>query len=131
MLAWIEIKDFWVGLPCFYNELIRGEPFEGFKSLGKVISIYKSFKVGFELGMSLIIIALYSGFLEGSIHTLNLAICPGMVNLRKAMGDVMFMAHTVKNVPPGMTIHGSVCKLNTVVGEDGMDLIRHNLDKVS
>lgn len=81
--------------------------------------------------MGVIIIPLHGGFFECAIHTLDLPVCAGMVHFCEAVFNLMFMAPPVKDMHPGVLIHGSVRKLNSVICEDGVDFVRDFLDKIA
>ena len=130
-MGWIDDKLFRLILPSFNDEFVRCKTFESFKSFGKIVCIHKSRKMAFELLMSVIIIALYGGFFESTIHALDLPIRPGMVHFCKAVLDLMFMAHSIKDMHPGILIHLSVRKLNAVIREDGVDFVGYHFDKVA
>ena len=71
------------------------------------------------------------GFLDGSVHAFDLAVRPGVVDLREPVLGAIFTADTVKNVLTSMTIFLAVCELDAVVGQDSVDVVRDGLDEVA
>lgn len=70
-------------------------------------------------------------FFDGPIHSLNLAISPGMLNLGEAMSNAMFSADAAKNVIASVPIAGTVRKLDTVIGQYRMEGVWHYLDQIA
>lgn len=69
-----------------------------------------------------------SGVFHGTIHALDLAICPGMVGLDEAMFNAMCPADPVKRMSTkhhGCTVAvlGEIGELHAVVGEGCMDMV--------
>ena len=86
--------------------------------------------MGFELGMFVVMEALDRRFLDGAVHPLDLTVCPRMLHLRQTMLDAIFpashvehMGHVSRCRPVGVS--GWKRELNAVVGENGMDFVRH------
>ena len=81
--------------------------------------------------MVLVMIAVDGSLLEGSVHALDLAIGPGMIELGKSVFDDMLMTHTIKDVFEGRGIFFAVSKLDAVVSKDGVDVIRHSGNEIA
>lgn len=75
--------------------------------------------------------ALDGSFLDGSIHALNLPVGPGMLHLGQAMLNGVLGAGSIKDVIIGVSITGSVGKLDAVIGQYRMNRVRHGADEVS
>lgn len=69
-------------------------------------------------------IALYSGFLYGSVQALNLAVGPGMCGLGKVVFDTVLLANTAKNVLTVLGLTRHVTKRHIVVSQYIMNGIR-------
>ena len=69
-----------------------------------------------KLLVSLVMIAVNGGILEGSVHALDLTIGPGMVGFCEAMFDVVRLTNTVKERYKGIFMVVGVGELNAVVG---------------
>jgi hypothetical protein len=54
--------------------------------------------------MVIIMKAFDGGFLDRAIHSLNLAVRPGMSHLREAVFDPVLAANAVEDVPEGVRI---------------------------
>lgn len=78
-----------------------------------------------------IVIAIHGGFFQSAIHLFDLAVCPRMVDLGKAVFDLMLMAHVIKDVKECPPIIFAVGELDAVIGEDGMDAVRHDCDEIA
>jgi hypothetical protein len=117
-MVWINSKPLRLILPRFYDEFIRSESFKIFKSLGKVVSLHKISKMPFGLIMGVIIIPLHGGFFECAVHTLDLPICPGMIDFCETVLNRILMAYTIKNMNKCVLIHFPIGELNAVIGED-------------
>ena len=75
----------------------------------------------------LIIVAVHSGFLDRTVHTLNLAISPGMSRLGETVFNTVFLANTIKNMMTSFRLMGHIAKLNTIVGQ----YLMYSVGKVS
>lgn len=72
-------------------------------------------------------------FLDGTVHPFNLTVGPGMIGLCQPMFDPIRLADHVKAHWPGVdgiAVARLLCKLNTIVGQDRMDLVGHSFQKV-
>src|SRR6516164_2244687 len=90
--------------------------------------------VRLELGVLAIMVALNGGFLEGSVHPLDLAVGPGMVGLGQPVLDVICITKHVEHVdaPPSRgpePVRRQVCELDAIVGEHGVDLVGDSFDQ--
>jgi hypothetical protein len=77
--------------------------------------------------------ALHGYFLDSAVHSLGLAICPRLVGLGEPMLDPVRFADQGEAHWPGIDgvpVSGLLCEFNTVIGENGMDLIGHGLEQV-
>ena len=74
------------------------------------------------------------GFFKGPVHPFDLTVSPGMVWLGEPVLDSVLLAQQVEHVgpPPGRRprpVFWQVAELNTVVGEQGVDLVGDGLDQ--
>lgn len=78
--------------------------------------------------MAVVVVTLHGGFLDGSVHALDLAVGPGVIGF----GQTMFDSTAKTDAVEGMTteasrwssaVPGQVGELNTVVGQHGVDAI--------
>ena len=87
-----------------------------------------------ELIVAVVVEALDGGIFDGAVHALHLSVRPRMVDLGEPVLDAVLVASHVEHVG-----HVSRCRpvgvarrkaeLDAVVGEHGVDLIRHRLDQ--
>ena len=84
-----------------------------------------------QLIVAVVVKALDGCFLDSAVHSLDLAVGPRVVGLGEPMLDpVGFADHVEAHWPgiDGVPVSGLLCELNTVIGENGMDLIGHGLE---
>ncbi len=89
LLERIEDESFWLGSPGFADEFVGCETFEGLESSAEVIGIDEVAEMSPELRMSVVVIAVNCGFLDGSVHPLDLSVGPRMVWLGQPMFDAI------------------------------------------
>ena len=68
--------------PLFADELVRCAPLEGLQPSAEVVGGTEVIKVLSELGVIVVMITLNRSSLDRPVHSLDLAICPGMHRLR-------------------------------------------------
>ena len=86
--------------------------------------------MGFQLIVGLIVVALDRRLLDGSVHALDLAIGPRVADLGESVLNALSPANTVKGDFPigfGAFAFG---ELYAVVGQQGVDGVRHSADQV-
>ena len=84
--------------------------------------------------MIIVVVATDGGFLDGSIHSLDLYIGPRMIDLGEAMLDPMFPAAHIEHVGnvPGSRTLGVARRepeLDAVVGQNCVDLVGHGCNE--
>ena len=89
-------EDFRLCLPFLPDELCWSEALEGFESSGVVVGVDEQIKVSAQLVVVLIEIAFDGGFLDRSVHALDLAIRPRMVGFGQAVFDLVGVADHVE-----------------------------------
>ncbi len=65
--------------------------------------------------MILVVKAFDGRLLERAVHAFDLAVRPGMLDLREPVFDAIFVADTVEEVDEGITIPLLVGELNAVI----------------
>lgn len=116
------------------DELIGGQPGQGFEPFGEVVGIEERGQVLPELGMVVVMISAHGSFLDGAVHAFDLAVGPRMVGLGEAVLDAVAPTGSVERMSPQpggnpLTVLGQIGKLDAVVGEHRMDAIRNGLDQ--
>ena len=104
-----------LGCPLFANEFIRGQALKRLEPSPEVVRVDE---VGQELPELLVIVvmeALDGSFFDGPIHSLNLSVCPRMLNLGEAMFNAMLNADASKNVITSVPVASTVRELAAVV----------------
>ena len=116
------------------DELVWCESFECLEPAGEVVGIDEVAQVGAQLVVVVVMIAFDGGVLNGSVHSLDLTISPGMVWLGQPMFDAVLAANLVEAVHPiarrpAVAVARQVCELDPVVGENRMQAIGRRGDQ--
>ncbi len=74
--------------------------------------------------MRFIIIAFDGRFFDRSIHSLDLSVCPRVINFRQPMFDSILATDAVEQVHKRPFIFLTIGELNAVVGQNRMNVIR-------
>ncbi len=89
------------------------------------------------MGSELIVAVVMEPFdrrvLDGAVHPFDLAVGPWMVGLGQPVLDAVGLADHVEAHWPGVdavSVPGLLCELDSVVGQDGVDLIGHRFEHV-
>ncbi len=127
----VESKPLRVFLPGSADELVGSKALECLEALGEVVSHQEGPDVFLEVLMGLVIELLDGGFFQGAVHAFDLAVGPGMVDPGEAVLDAVGHADAVEDVLEGVAVPLVVAELDAVVGEDGMDLVRHSCNQVA
>ena len=70
----IEGEPFRLARPALADELVWSEAFEGLQAPPEVVGADEVIEVTFKLLMTVVMVALDGGFLDGAVHSLDLAI---------------------------------------------------------
>ena len=103
------------------------EVFECFEPSCKIVSCDKVFEMDAQLFMIIVVIPLECGVLDCLVHSLDLTICPWIVGFGQPMLNPVRVTDHVKTHRPRMccvSVSGLLGKLDAIVGEDGVDVIR-------
>jgi hypothetical protein len=130
-MAWIDGKTLRLFLPALTDVFIGGQALEGFESLGRVLSQLEGVEMVLQVLVGLVRVFLHGGLFEGAIHPFTLAVRPRMVTLGQAVLDAVLTADTREDMTEGVLIVASVGKLDAVVGQHGVDLVRLGGDQVA
>jgi hypothetical protein len=130
----IESKSIWFFLPAFADEFVGRKTAESLESFGEVVGSDEVAEVNAQLVMAVVVVALNSGFFDGAVHTLDLAVSPGMVRFGEPMVDAVPKTDPVKRMAAKagrwpLAILRQIGELDAVVGEHGVDAIRDSRDQ--
>jgi hypothetical protein len=75
----IESKSIWFFLPAFADEFVGRKAAESLESFGEVVGSDEVAEMNAQLLMAVVVVALNSGFFDGAVHTLDLAVSQGSV----------------------------------------------------
>ena len=123
-------KALWFFLPALTDVLIGGQAFQGLEALGEVIGHQESLQVFLQVLMGLVVILFHCGVFECAVHAFYLAICPGMVGFGQPMVEALLLADALKEMLKGVLIALAVGKLEAMIGQHGVDLVRYGGDQV-
>lgn len=136
MLERIEIESLWLGGPAFADVFVRREALQGFQPPSVVVGGDEVGKVCLELIVSVVMIALDSRFLDRSVHALDLAIGPRMLDLGQPMFDAIFPAAHIEHMDRvscrrAVRVARREGELDPIVGENRVDLVGDRRDQSS
>ena len=127
-------EAFGLGSPCFADEFVGCEAAETLEAAGEVVGGDEVLEVSPELVVAIVVETFDGCVLDGAVHPLDLPIGPGMVDAGEAVLDAMLLAshgehvgHVPGRGPVGVTWREA--KLDAVVGEHGVDPVRHGGDE--
>ena len=98
MLERVKFESFWLRSPAFGDVFVRCEALEGLQPPSVVVGIDEVGKVGLELLVSIIMIALDSRFLDRAVHAFDLSIGPWMIGLCQPVLDGILEAGAFKHM---------------------------------
>ncbi len=88
----VEGKFIWGFRPELTEVFIGREPFEGLESSGEVVGSEEVGQVRFELVMGVVEVSLDRSVFDGSVHSLDLPVGPGVVGLGEPVLDAQKVA---------------------------------------
>ena len=131
--------------PLLADELVGREPLQRLEPTSEVVSGDEVTKMPLKLGMIVVVVTLHGGFLDGSVHPLDLSIRPRMHRLGQSMFDVEIGASRVEGVATEENtlgphrldvrgrpaISGGVGEVRAVVRQNGVDFVRNGFNEVT
>jgi hypothetical protein len=98
LLERIEFESFWLRSPALADVFVRRKAFERLQPSREIVCFDEVVEMLSKLLVAFIIEALDGGFLDGSIHSLNLTIGPGMFRFDQPMIDIVLRAGEFESV---------------------------------
>ena len=89
-----------LGSPCFADEFIGCEAFEGFESAAEVVGRDEVGEMAAKLVVAFVVEAPNGGVLDGAVHSLDLSVGPWMLGLGRTVLDVVPGAGEFEGVGP-------------------------------
>lgn len=126
----VQDESVWFRCPDFADAFVWGEAAEGLQSAGEVVG---GLNVGAALIVAVVMEALDGRVLDYAVHSLDLAICPRMVQPGQPVLNPVGFADHVEAYRPGVDgvpIPRLFGKLDAIIGENSMDLIRRSLEHI-
>ncbi len=141
----VEDESFWLCLPNFADEFVGREAFEGLEAFGEVRGLDEIGEVAAELIVGVVVEAPDGCVLDGAVHSLDLAVGPGMPWLGQSVINVGEGAGVFKRVrSERLTLHDHLAdfgggpdftlrigEVDAVVGQNGVDFVGHRLDQAA
>lgn len=133
-MDWIEDESVWLFCPDFADVFMRGETVEGLQAASEIISGDEVGEVGSQLLMGLIVIALHRGLLDGSVHSLDLAVRPRMIGFGQTVFDAVGSTDLVEAVnaitcSPAIAIARQIGELDAVIREHDVNPVWYGRDQ--
>jgi hypothetical protein len=94
--------------------------------LCEVIGCDEGQDMGLKAFQAIVVEDLHRGYLDGSVHSLSLAICPGVIGLSEPMLDAVFDAHSIEDVRAKEAAAGSFAVLGQI-GEGHAVVCEHDV----
>ena len=134
LLDRVEDESFGLDCPAFADEFVGREAPERLQSSPEIVGIDEVREMPLQLGMIVIMVSFDGRVLDGPVHAFDLPICPRMFDLRASMLDAVLEATHAEHVHGeagcrSIGISGWQAKLDTVVGQDRVNLVRHRFDE--
>ena len=129
-MDWFWFESFGLGCPAFANIFVWREAFESLEATSVVVGIYEVSKVCTKLVMTVIMIARNGGLFDGSVHSLDLPVGPGVLNLGCPVLGAIFVACAAKYMQARDVVLFAVGELDAIVGENGVNCVRNSLDEI-
>jgi hypothetical protein len=145
LLERIENESLWLRSPAFADVFEGREALQSLEPASEVIGCNEIREMLSKLLMALVVEALDCGFLDGSVHSLDLSVGPGVLWFGQPMIDIVFGTGEFENVSTeerascdGLFDHANsqataawYREVDTVIGENSMDLVGHGRDKMA
>ena len=129
-MDWIEGEPLRFDCPLFADELVGRQTFECLQPSPEIVGSDEVSEVISQLIVVVVMEAFDSGVLDCPVHPLDLAIRPGVFDLREPVLDLMLAANAVEDVLEGVKVAFVIGELDAVVRQDGVDLVGEGLDHV-
>src|SRR5579864_6102487 len=135
-MDWIEGEAAWVFFPNAANVFVGRKTFQCLEPTAKVVGGNEVSQAAAQLAVGFVVVALDGRFLEGAVHPLDLPIGPGVVGFGQAVFDAACSTDLLEGVEAvagdlAVADARQVGELEAVVGQHGVNPIRHPRDQVS
>lgn len=117
--------------PDFANIFVRREALQRLQPLGTIIGHEEALQMLAKLVLAFIVIAFDRRILDCSVHSLDLTVCPRMIDFGQSVFNSVFITDPVEYMASCVFVTGLIGELNTVVGEHRVDPVGKGLDKVA
>ena len=130
----IEPESFGLFCRAFANEFVRREAFECLEATTEIVAGNEVSQMLSKLIMAVVIVALDGSVLDRSVHALDLAIGPGMLDLGQPMFDAILLAAHIEHMCRvscrlAVRVARRESELDPIVGENRVDLVGDSRDQ--
>ena len=94
----IEPESFGLSLPSFADVFVGGQPSQCFESAAEVVGTDEAFEMVLKLFVAVVVISLDGCFFNGAVHSLDLTVCPGVLDFGQPVFDTVLLAAHVEHV---------------------------------
>ena len=133
-MDWLELESFGLDCPLLADELVGREALEGFEPSSEIVGVEEVGEVAAQLVVVVVVIPFDGRLLDCSVHSLDLAVRPGMVRLGQPMFDFVLSTSLVEHMHAQarrwpVSARRLVAELHAVVGQDRADFVWNGLDE--
>lgn len=137
----IEAEPFWLRRPDFADVFVRCEASKCLQPAAEIVGVDKVVQVPAELIVVVVVEAFYRRVLDGSVHPLDLTICPWVARFGQTVLDVEISASHLERMATkghvvtahdlyifrGPAITGWIGEVGPVVSQYGVDFVGNGL----
>ncbi len=131
MVGCVDVESIWLVCPDFADLFEWCETLQCLQSTCVVIGRNEVGDVCFELRVSIVVVTLDRCLLDRPVHTLDLAVRPGMVHLSLVLVDAMLTANAAEDVCEGRSVLLSIGELDAVIRQNSMDFVGQCCDEIA
>jgi len=95
----IKPESFWLGCPGFADVFVGRKALEGLEPPGEVVGCDEVAEMAAELVVTVVVVTLDGGILDGPIHALDLAVGPRVMRFGQTVLDAVVLASPVERMP--------------------------------
>ena len=141
-MGWIEVKSVWLDCPDFADVFEGCEALESFEPTPVIVCVDEVVEVGGQLGVAVVMVSFDGRLLDRAGDPFDLPVGPWMLDLGESVLDAVFVAAHVEHVghaggSGALRVTRREGGLDTpfgeaqdrIVGQHGMDFVRHRLDQ--
>jgi hypothetical protein len=102
----------------FADGFVGREALKRLQSSPEIVGVDEVGEVAPQLGMIVVVEAFDGGVLDGAVHSLDLAVGPGMLHLGEPVLDAILVADAIEDVMEGVFVTGLAGELDAVARQE-------------